>query len=140
VAADFFTVPTVRTLILFVFIVPQHKRRKGLHFAVTEHPRAEWAGQKIVETSANRDAPRYLVRDRDASYGNDFRCRVRSLGMRELITTARSPTLARLCQRYCRRQAGTSALPRHGRRRNTLHEGDRIWDWLPPTMAATPMW
>jgi transposase InsO family protein len=91
VAADFFTVPTVRMRILFVFLVLGHRRRKVLHFAVTEHPTAEWAGQQVVEAFANRDAPRYLVRDRDASYGDEFRNRIRSLGMKEVITAARSP-------------------------------------------------
>ena len=41
VAADFFTVPTVRMRVLFVFLVLGHRRRKVLHFAVTEHPTAE---------------------------------------------------------------------------------------------------
>jgi len=91
VAADFFTVPTVRMRVLFVFLVLGHRRRKVLHFAVTEHPTAEWAGQQVVEAFANRDALRYLVRDRDASYGDEFRNRIRSLGMKEVITAARSP-------------------------------------------------
>jgi putative transposase len=91
VAADFFTVPTVRMRVLFVFLVLGHGRRKVLHFAVTEHPTAEWAGQQVVEAFANRDALRYLVRDRDASYGDEFRNRIRSLGMKEVITAARSP-------------------------------------------------
>jgi len=39
VATDFFTVPTVRLRILFVFIVLEHHRRKVLHFGVTESDR-----------------------------------------------------------------------------------------------------
>jgi putative transposase len=34
VATDFFTVPTVRLRVLFVFVVLAHERRKVLHFAV----------------------------------------------------------------------------------------------------------
>src|ERR1035438_8612133 len=75
----------------FVFIVLEHQRRKVLHFGVTEHPTAEWVGQQVVEAFAEREAPRYLIRDRDASYGNEFRRRVQSLGMKEVITAPRSP-------------------------------------------------
>ncbi len=91
VAIDFFTVPTVRMRVLFVFIVLEHQRRKVLQFGVTEHPTAEWVGQQVVEAFAEREAPRYLIRDRDASYGNEFRRRVQSLGVKEVITAPRSP-------------------------------------------------
>ena len=91
VAADFLAVPTFRMRVLFVLLVVEHARRKVVHFAVTEHPTAEWAGQQMVEAFANRDVPRYLIRDRDASYGHEFRRRIRSLGMNEVITAARSP-------------------------------------------------
>ena len=36
-------------------------------------------------------APRYLLRDRDASYSSDFRCRVEAMGIAEVITAPRSP-------------------------------------------------
>lgn len=91
VATDFFTVPTVSLRVLFVFLVLSHERRKVLHVAVTEHPTAEWAGQQVVEAFADRDAPGYLIRDRDAIYGCAFRQRLQSLGMKEIVTAARSP-------------------------------------------------
>jgi transposase InsO family protein len=77
--------------VLFVFIVLEHQRRKVLHFGVTEHPTSEWVGQQVVEAFAEREAPRYLIRDRDASYGHEFRRRVQSLGVKEVITAPRSP-------------------------------------------------
>src|SRR5215510_9939865 len=36
-------------------------------------------------------APRYLLRDRDKSYGPAFRRRVRAMGITEVITASRSP-------------------------------------------------
>jgi transposase InsO family protein len=36
-------------------------------------------------------APRYLLRDRDASYGPAFRDRVRMMGIKEVVTAPRSP-------------------------------------------------
>ena len=91
VATDFFTVPTVRLRVLFVFLVVEHQRGKVLRFGVTEHPTSEWVAQQMVEAFTERDAPRYLIRDRDASYGNEFRRRIQSLGMKEVITAFRSP-------------------------------------------------
>jgi transposase InsO family protein len=77
--------------VLFVFVILAHQRRRVLHFAVTEHPTAEWAGQQMVEAVADRDGVRYLIRDRDGSYGPEFRSRVWSLGLSEVLTAPRSP-------------------------------------------------
>ena len=41
VSVDFFTVPTVRCHVLYVFLVLAHERRRIIHFAVTAHPTAE---------------------------------------------------------------------------------------------------
>jgi putative transposase len=41
VSVDFFTVPTIRFQILYVFLVMTHDRRRIVHFAVTQHPTAE---------------------------------------------------------------------------------------------------
>src|SRR5450432_3685973 len=83
VSIDFFTVPTVTVKVLFVFIVLEHRRREVLHFNVTEHPTAAWTAQQIVEAFADRDAPRYLIRDRDSIYGDDVRLRMSSMGIEE---------------------------------------------------------
>ena len=45
----------------------------------------------MVEAFWERDARRYLIRDRDAIYGNAFRCRIHSLAMKEVVTAPRSP-------------------------------------------------
>jgi len=44
---DFFTVPTIRFQVLYVFLVLAHDRRRILHFNVTAHPTAEWTGQQL---------------------------------------------------------------------------------------------
>ena len=40
VSIDFFTVPTIRFQVLYVFLVLAHDRRRILHFNVTAHPTA----------------------------------------------------------------------------------------------------
>src|SRR4051812_47946287 len=49
VPVDFFTVPTLRFQILYVFLVLAHHRRRLVHFAVTAHPTAEWTVQQLRE-------------------------------------------------------------------------------------------
>ena len=48
VSIDFFTVPTVRFQILYVFLVLAHDRRRILHFGVTAHPTAEWTAARSI--------------------------------------------------------------------------------------------
>ena len=75
-SVDFFTAHTVWFEILFVFIVLAHDRRRVLHFNVTAHPTAEWTAQQIVEAFPFDTAPKYLLRDRDRIYGQQFRDQV----------------------------------------------------------------
>ena len=49
VSVDFFTVPTIRFQILYVFLVLAHDRRRILHFAVTAHPTATWTAEQLCE-------------------------------------------------------------------------------------------
>jgi transposase InsO family protein len=84
-------VPTFRFQVLYVFLVLAHDRRRILHFNVTAHPTAEWTGQQLREAFPFGQLPRYLLRDRDAIFGNDFREQVRDMGIREVLSAPRSP-------------------------------------------------
>jgi putative transposase len=93
---DFFTVPTARLRVLFVFVVLAHDRRRVLHFNVTEHPTAAWTAQQIADAFPDDSAPSYLLRDRDAVCGHVFRQRVKGLGVgessRRLTARGRTPS------------------------------------------------
>src|SRR6266404_3450310 len=91
VSIDFFTVPTARLRVLFVLVVLHHHRRRVVHFNVTEHPTAAWTTQHLVDAFPDDSAPPYLLRDRDSVYGQAFRRRVKSMGIREVLTTPQSP-------------------------------------------------
>src|SRR5580692_4455693 len=68
---DFFVVPTATFRVLFVFVVLSHARRRVLHFQVTAHPSQDWTMQQIREAFPWDQGCRYLLRDRDAIYGDD---------------------------------------------------------------------
>ena len=91
VSVDFFTVPTIRFQVLYVFLVLAHDRRRIVHFNVTRHPTAEWTGQQLREAFAFDQLPRYLLRDRDAIFGQTFRDQARDMGIEEVLSAPRSP-------------------------------------------------
>ena len=91
VSIDFFTVPTATFRVLFVLVVLAHDRRRIVHLNVTANPLAAWTGQQIREAFPYDTAPRFLLRDRDGVYGNDFARIVHSLGIRQVVIALRSP-------------------------------------------------
>ena len=91
IAIDFFTVPTASFRVLFVMVVLEHHRRRIVHFNVTANPTAVWTAQQVVEAFPEESAPRFLIRDRDQIYGEEFCQRVKGMWIEEVITAARSP-------------------------------------------------
>jgi transposase InsO family protein len=91
VSVDLFTVPTIRFQVLYVFLVLAHQRRRILHFGVTAHPTAEWTAQQLREAFPWDTAPRYLLRDRDRIFGDDFTRQVKEMGIQDVLAGPRSP-------------------------------------------------
>ena len=91
ISVDFFTVPTATFRVLYVFLVLSHERRKVLHFNVTGSPSATWTAQQLTEAFAYSHPPRYLLRDRDSTYGLQFQARTVSLGLEQKLIAPRTP-------------------------------------------------
>ena len=91
VSIDLFVVPTITFKLLFGLIILQHNRRQLVSFAVTSHPAAEWLACQISEAFSWNSAPRYLIRDRDRSYGQVYKRSVQSMGIRDRPIAPRSP-------------------------------------------------
>ena len=91
VSVDFFTVPTIRFQVLYVFLVLAHDRRRILHFGVTACPTAERTAQQLREAFPWETAPRYLLRDRDRIFGADFVKQVKAMGIKQVLAAPRSP-------------------------------------------------
>ena len=78
IATDFFTVETVRLKTLYVlFFIELHTRQVRLA-GVTDHLNGRWVVQRAREFSmarkvgTTREAPRFLVRDRDSKFTRAF--------------------------------------------------------------------
>src|SRR5438270_5916229 len=90
-SVDFFTVPTIRFQVLYVFLVLAHDRRRIAHVNITAQPTAEWTAQQLREAFPLDQIPRYLLRDRDCIFGGEFRKDVKALGIKEVLSAPRSP-------------------------------------------------
>jgi transposase InsO family protein len=90
-AMDFLIVPTVDFRLLFVLVILRHQRRRLISLNVTANPTAEWIACQITDAFPWDEAPDYLIRDRDASYGHAVTKRVAAMGIRDHPTAARSP-------------------------------------------------
>jgi transposase InsO family protein len=86
-----FVVATATFRLLYTVIVLGHDRRRIIHFNVTQNPTQVWLAHQMTEAFPWDTAPQYLLRDRDASYGQAFRNRIQAMGITEVVTAARSP-------------------------------------------------
>ncbi|SRR6266545_1421157 len=90
-AIDLFVLPTIAFQILYCLVILRHGRRIWVSFGVTANPSAEWISRQITEAFPWDHAPRYLIRDRDTSYGPVFVLRLRAMGIRDRPIAPRSP-------------------------------------------------
>jgi putative transposase len=91
VAIDMFVFASATFRLLSTVIVLGHDRRRIIHFDVTRNPTQVWLARQMTEAFPWDRAPRYLLRDRDASHGQAFRDRIQVMGIKEVVTAARSP-------------------------------------------------
>jgi hypothetical protein len=71
-AMDLFVVPTVSFRLLYGLLMMGHGRRQILWLGVTAHPTAEWIANQLTTACGWEQIPCYLIRDRDACYGQIF--------------------------------------------------------------------
>src|SRR6266851_5094396 len=96
---DLFVVPTISFRLLYGLLILQHDRRQILWLGVTAHPTAEWISRQLTEAYGWKVAPRYIIRDRDAVYGDVFIRRLRAMSIRDRPTAPRSPWQNGYCER-----------------------------------------
>ena len=90
-AMDLFVVPTFGFNLLYVLVIVRLARRELVWINVTSHPTADWIAQQITEAFPWNEAPRYLIRDRDAIYGATVTRRLRAMGIRDKPIAPGSP-------------------------------------------------
>jgi hypothetical protein len=87
---DLFVVPTISLRLLYGLLILQHGRAKSCGWESPTHPTAGWIARQLTEAHGWTVAPRYVVRDRDAVYGDIFFRRL-TQWIRDRPTAAQSP-------------------------------------------------
>jgi transposase InsO family protein len=90
-AIDLFVVSTIGFKLLYGMVILRLERRRLVWTDVTANPTAEWIARQITEAFPWDEIPRYLIRDRDTSYGAAVTRRLRAMGIRDRPITPRSP-------------------------------------------------
>jgi transposase InsO family protein len=90
-AMDLFVVPTIGFDLLYALVIIRLDRRQLIWTNVTQHPTAEWIARQLTEAFPWDEAPRYLIRDRDRSYGDVALRRIRAMGIRDKPIAPASP-------------------------------------------------
>jgi hypothetical protein len=90
-SVDLFVIPTIGFKLLYGLMILHLERRRLVWINVTAHPTAEWIARQVAEAFPWDEAPRYLIRDRDTSYGVAVTRRLRAMGIRDRPISPRSP-------------------------------------------------
>jgi transposase InsO family protein len=88
---DLFVVRTISFKLLYGLVVLSHARRRLVRIAVTDNPTAQWIAGQVTEAFPWEEAPHYLIRDPDGSFGTAYTRRIRAMGIRDHPVAARSP-------------------------------------------------
>jgi len=96
---DFFVVRTISFKAIYVFVAISHYRRRILHFGVTSKPYSQWALQQLRETFAFDEITKYVIRDNDKIFSEDFKQHIPRFGLKDKPTAYRSPWQNPVCER-----------------------------------------
>jgi putative transposase len=139
VAADFFTVETVRLTTLYVLFIIELGTRRVRLVGVTDHPSGSWVVQRARELSMEREgergtaegttAPRFLIRDRDSKFTRAFDGVFASDGTQIIRSPVQGPNANAFAVRWVRtvREECLDWMLIRGRRHLERVLGEYVW-------------
>lgn len=105
-ACDFFAVDTLWLKRLYVLFFIELGTRKVHLAGITAHPIADWVTQQarevVWELSENKQTLRYLIRDRDSKFTQEFDTVFQSEGAHIIETPFRAPNANAYAERWVR--------------------------------------
>ncbi len=90
-SVDLFVVHTISFRLLYGLVILRHARRQLVSIAVTATPTAQWIAGQVTDAFPWNEAPKYLLRDRDGTFGSAYTRCIRAMGIRDHPTAPRSP-------------------------------------------------
>ena len=91
VGIDFLVVRTIFFKAIYVFVAISHDRRKILHWGVTAKPHSEWAIQQLRQTFDFDTTTKYVIRDNDGIFSEQFKQTIKRFGLKDTPTAPHSP-------------------------------------------------
>ncbi len=85
---------------LYLFFIVEVASRRVVHFGVTRSPTDAWVAQQLREATPYKQAPRFLIRDRDSKYGEAFTRVAVGTSIEVLKTPYRAPKANAICERF----------------------------------------
>jgi transposase InsO family protein len=99
-ACDFLQVTDLFFRPLFAFFIIELKSRKVIHVHVTRAPTDPWVAQQLREATPYGQTPKYLIRDNDRKFGQQFARVAMTSGIKVLRTPYRTPQANAVCERF----------------------------------------
>jgi len=99
-ACDFLPVIDLFFRQMRLFFIVELASRRIIYFNVTDHPTDAWVAQQLREATPFGQAPRFLIRDRDSKYGQNFTRVVAGSQIEILKTPYRAPKANAICERF----------------------------------------
>jgi len=85
---------------LFLFFLMNQGSRKVVHIAATRNPTQQWTAQQLRNATMDGLAPRFLIRDRDEKFGDNFDRVAKGVGTRVIKTAVRAPNMNPIGERF----------------------------------------
>jgi len=85
---------------IYAFFIIELGSRRVVHFGVTSHPTDACVAQQLREATPYALTPRFLIRDRDSKYGDDFTRVAKASSTEVLKTPYRAPKANAICKRF----------------------------------------
>ncbi len=99
-ACDFLPVTDLLFRPVYAFFMIALGSRRVVHVGVTRHPTDAWVAQQLRAATGFGQRPKYLIRDNDSKYGQDFARVAAATGIEELRTAYRAPRQNAVCERF----------------------------------------
>jgi putative transposase len=99
-ACDFLQTYDALFRTVFVFVIIELESRRVVHVNVTRHPTDVWVAQQLREATPFGERPRFLIRDNDKKFGEQFQDVVDGTDIELLKTPVEAPRANAFCGRF----------------------------------------
>jgi hypothetical protein len=85
VGMDFLAVPTASFRLLWIIVVLRYKRRRIMHFTVTDHPRALWVVQQLRGCGRRTAGRQARINQPQSSYFPSQKSHEEKIGQEDIL-------------------------------------------------------